>query len=384
MSKHDFTADEFADRRARVRKALAATGLDWMVLFHPVSIRWLTGSDAKSYQEFQCLLISAKPGPIVVLTRDGERSEFLSDALVDDLVTWGGGVIEDPIAAFDKLAKRYNLHTSRVGMEVPAYYLHPHHYVQLRDLLGPALVAEPNTLVHDLTLVKSPAELAYIRQSCRIGDEAMAVFVNELAAGKSELALAGKVYDALLSRVSGIAASTLNLVTGDRSSFSHGAPTERVLQPGDYGNIEYGSAYRRYASTIGRQFCLGEPTPRMRELYDIVRRASDACIAEIRAGVPAIASHEAAKRVIADAGLEHGRVHTTGYGLAPGFPPTWGEPIHMIGGSPYTLEAGMVITVEPPVFLHEERLGARIIDNVLVTQDGCELLTRSARDLIVK
>ena len=94
--------------------------------------------------------------------------------------------------------------------------------------------------------------------------------------------------------------------------------------------------------------------------------------------------HEAAKRVIAEAGLEHGRVHTTGYGLAPGFPPTWGEPIHMIGGSTYTLEAGMVITVEPPVFLHEERLGARIIDNVLVTHDGCELLTRATRDLIIK
>ncbi len=384
MSKYDFTADEFTDRRARVRNAIAAAGLDWMVLFHPVSIRWLTGSDAKSYQEFQCLLISAKPGPIVVLTRDGERSEFLVDALVDDLVTWGGGIMEDPIAAFDRLATRYNVHKSRVGMEVPAYYLHPHHYVQLRDLLGPALVAEPNTLVHDLTLVKSPAELAYIRQSSRIGDEAMAIFLGELAEGKSELALAGKVYYALLSRDSGIAASTLNLVTGDRTSFSHGAPTERILQRGDYGNIEYGSAYRRYASTIGRQFCLGEPTPRMRELYDIVRRASDACIAEIRAGVPAIVPHEAAKRVIAEAGLEHGRVHTTGYGLAPGFPPTWGEPIHMIGGSTYTLEAGMVITVEPPVFLHEERLGARIIDNVLVTHDGCELLTRATRDLIIK
>ena len=92
---------------------------------------------------------------------------------------------------------------------------------------------------------------------------------------------------------------------------------------------------------------------------------------------------KAAKRVIKEAGLDHGRVHTTGYGLAPGFPPTWGEPIHMFGGSTYTLQAGMVVTVEPPVFLGEERLGARIIDNVLVTEDGAELLSRHSRDLIV-
>ena len=106
-------------------------------------------------------------------------------------------------------------------------------------------------------------------------------------------------------------------------------------------------------------------------------------IAEIRAGVPAVQPHEAAKRVIAEAGLEHGRVHTSGYGLAPGFPPTWGEPLHMLGGSTYTLQAGMVVTIEPPVFLGEERLGARLIDNVLVTETGAELLSQFSRDLIV-
>ncbi len=65
MSKHDFPAEEFASRRARVRAAVGHAGLDWLLVFHPVSIRWLTGSDAKSYQEFQCVLISAKPGPVM-------------------------------------------------------------------------------------------------------------------------------------------------------------------------------------------------------------------------------------------------------------------------------------------------------------------------------
>ena len=105
MSKHDFTAEEFASRRARTREAIGSAGLDWMLLFHPVSIRWLTGSDAKSYQEFQCLLISAQPGPITVLTRDGERNEFRDDALVDQLHSWGGGEPDDPIAAFERTAK---------------------------------------------------------------------------------------------------------------------------------------------------------------------------------------------------------------------------------------------------------------------------------------
>jgi Xaa-Pro dipeptidase len=99
--------------------------------------------------------------------------------------------------------------------------------------------------------------------------------------------------------------------------------------------------------------------------------------------VSAVVPHEAAKRVIADAGLDHARVHLSGYGLAPGSPPTWAEPIHLFGGSTYTLQAGMVVTVEPPVFIAKEQLGARLIDNVLVTDTGCELLSQYNRELIV-
>ena len=383
MSKHDFTTEEFAARRDCVRAALSAAGLDWLVMFHPVSIHWLTGSDAKSYQEFQCLLLSAQPGPLTILTREGERNEFLDDALVDEIFTYGGGENEDAVAAFERLAASLGLRSARVGIEVPAYYLHPYDYVRVKQFFGVALVAEPTNLVHDLKLVKSPAELAYIREAARKGDAAMAVFAAELREGRSELALAGKVHATLLGADSGLAASPINLVSGERAGFSHGMPTERRLRRGDTGNVEFGATHRRYTSTIGRQFSIGAPSGRVLEIYDVVRRACDACIAGIRDGVPAVEPHRAAKRVIAEAGFERYRVHTSGYGLAPGFPPTWGEPLHMFGGSRYTLRAGMVVTVEPPIFIGEERLGARIIDNVLVTHDGAELLSRFSRDLIV-
>ena len=383
MSKHDFSTEEFVTRRDAARAAIGAAGLDWFLVFHPVSIRWLTGSDAKSYQEFQCLLISAESGPLTVLTRTGEVNEFLDDALVDQVHAWGGGEPEDPIAALARIAASLGLPGKRIGMEVPGYYLHPHHYLQLRQLFGARPVAEANNLIHDLTLVKSPAELAYIREAARIADLAMARFAAALSAGRSELELAGEVYHALLTSGSGIAASPINLVSGERSCFSHGAPTDRQLCRGDFGNVEYGATFKRYTSTIGRQFCLGEPTPRMRELYDLVLRASDACIAEIRGGVSSVVPHEAAKRVIAEAGLDHARVHLSGYGLAPGFPPSWAEPVQMFGGNQHTLRAGMVLTVEPPVFIGKEHLGARLIDNLLVTESGTERLSGYPRDLIV-
>lgn len=383
MSRHDFTAAEFADRRRRLRAALRERNIDWLVVIHPVSIHWLTGSDAKSYQEFQCLFFSAEEAPLVVLARAGEVAELRGDALVDEVAGWGGGIAEDPIPHFTAVAKRLGLMDARIGLEVPAYYLHPHHYLALREVLGTSLVAEPSTLVHDLKLVKSPAEIACIREAARLADAAMAVFASALRPGRSELSVAGEVMAALMKAGSGIAASPINLVSGERSGFSHGAPTQRLLRAGDFGSVEYGATWKRYTATIGRQFSMGPPTARMLGLYDIVRRAQDACIAAIRPGVSASVPHDAARAVIAEAGLDAHRVHTTGYGLAPGFPPSWGEPLHMLNDSPYTLEPGMVLSVEPPVFIAAERLGARLIDNLLVTADGAERLTRASRDLIV-
>lgn len=383
MSKHDFSPQEFADRLKRVRAAMTKARLDWLVAIHPVSIHWLTGSDAKSYQEFQCLLIGGSGEPLVVLTRQGECHEFETDSITDQVIGWGGGEVGDPVAAFASLASRFGIKTTRVGLEVPAYYLHPHHYLGLRNVLGNALVAEPSNLVADLKLVKSPAEIAYIRRAAAIADSALEDFVNALAPGRTELELAGIVYGSLLSKGSGIAASPINLVSGERSAYSHGAPTSRVLRDRDFVNIEFGATFRRYTATIGRQYCLGSPTPRMRELYAVVRDASDSMIAAIRDGVTAGDVHEKARRIIAKAGLDHWRVHTSGYGLAPGFPPSWGEPLHMMSGNRYLLRAGMVVTVEPPVFVGPEGLGVRIIDNLIVTATGAELLSAANRDLML-
>ena len=163
MSKHDFTEAEFRGRQTRVRQAVGEAGLDWLIVFHPVSIHWLIGAETKSYQAFQCLPVSAWDGPLVMFTRESERGEFENDTLADDVVGWGGGEPEDPVDAFARLADRLGLRWARVGMEVPAYYLHPHHYVRLKELLGAALVGEPSNLVQDLKLVKSPAEIALIR-----------------------------------------------------------------------------------------------------------------------------------------------------------------------------------------------------------------------------
>lgn len=382
MSKHDFAPEEFAARLARARAAVAAAGLDWLVVLHPVSILWLTGGEAKSYQSFQCLLLAAEERPLTLLSRGSDIAEWLDDSLVEEAIGWGGPEPEDPMAAFARLARDRGLLAARVGLEVCGYYLHPLHLAQLRDILGAALAAEPANLIHDLKAAKSPAELALVREAARRADAALTACLAIAAPGRSELEIAGEAYRALLASGCGLPASTMNLVTGERLCYAHGAPTERRLRAGDGGNIELGAAFRRYTATLGRNFQLGRPPARLAAIHEVVREAGEAMIAAIRPGVPAIAPHLAAQRIIAAAGLDHGRLHTSGYGLAPGFPPSWGEPLNMFGGATGVIAEGMVLTVEPPVFLHAERLGARLIDNVIVTATGAELLSAIPRRII--
>ncbi|RWI08687.1 MAG: aminopeptidase P family protein [Mesorhizobium sp.] len=381
MSKSDFTAEEFLFRHRQVRSRMADCGLDCIIAFHPVSIHWLTGSDGKSYQNFQCLVV-LRDGPLIMLTREPERYEFEQDALCDRLETWGGVEPGDPLMAFASLIERERLAGLRVGMEVPAYYLHPHAYVRVKELLGQAIVDEPCNIISGLRSVKSPAELAYVRSAARVADAGMTVFADQLSAGRTELDLCGQVYHALLASGSELPASTMNLVSGHRSVYSHGAPTRKPLLHGDIGHIEYGAARCRYTATIGRQFSIGRATARQRQIFDVVRRAGDAMIATIRDGVPASHPHRTARKIISEAGLGQYQIHTSGYGLAAGFPPSWGESISMFGETEEPLRTGMVLTIEPPVFNGPEGIGVRLIDNVIVGATGAELLSTFSRDLI--
>lgn len=383
MSKHDFTIEEFRDRQQRTRHAMEAAGLDWLLVVHPVSMRWLIGQDNKSYTAFQCLALSAKPGPLVVLTREMERNEFELDTVVDDVRSYNGAEPGDPMEAFARFVDDLGLKQARVGLETPAFYMNAHHLPRVKYILGSALVADSSGLINSLKVVKSPQEIVYHRRSAELAASAWRALTARIAEGVSELELAGAAYGALLAGGSMLPASTMNLVTGERSCFALGGPTERRQKRGDTGLVELGGAYRRYTSTLGRQWVLGRPGPRLLELHRLVAEASAACMSRMRHGAAAIDAHEALKAVFAKAGVDQFRQHTSGYGMAPGFPPSWGEPTNMFGGSKDVLKAGMVMSVEPALFIKEERIGVRLIDNVLITPEGIERLSTTPQEIAV-
>ena len=168
------------------------------------------------------------------------------------------------------------------------------------------------------------------------------------------------------------------VASGARSACPHAEPSEKTIDNNELVLIDMGAQQRGYASDMTRMVSLGAPSRRVRRLYKAVLEAQLAGLDTVRAGISASAVDRGAREVLRQHGLAEQFSHSTGHGL--------GLEIHeepRIGKTGKArLEKGMVITVEPGVYI-EGFGGIRIEDTVLVTEDGCEVLTPTSKELLV-
>ena len=383
MSKDFFSKEEFQERWKKVRSSMKKFNIDLLMVISPTNINYLIGTPAKGYQEFEVLFFSIDSDPSVMFTRRSEVEMMHDYSLADEVYGWGGQESEDPIEALNKLMIEKKFLNKRIGIEVPYYYLHPYDYKKIIDLIGDSLVKDATDLIGSIRLIKSSAELKYVKKAAHILDKSMETCLKSINAGKTERQVSADIHHTLLLSGSDIPSSPMNFLTGPRSAFAHAEPSDRVISNGDFMHIQFGAHWKRYCCTIGRQISLGKPTQRMLDIYQVARDAVDACIAAIKPDVPATVPHEAAKNIISKAGMDSYRLHMTGYAVGAAFPPSWVEPLVLESNCPYILQEGMVIAVEPPLFGFEDGLGVRVIENVLINKNGAQALCKTTRDLII-
>ena len=170
MTNLDFEISEFEDRQQRTRAAMEKIGIDLLIVTHPVNINYLIGSRIKGYQEFQALLFTLEPSDLILQTRFADVFEAQEMSLSKDVRGWDRDPGDHAVPILKSILDEKGYLNRRIGLEVPNTYLNVHDYLQLKDVLGDALVAEPTHLIEELKFVKSPAELAYIRKASDIND----------------------------------------------------------------------------------------------------------------------------------------------------------------------------------------------------------------------
>ncbi len=252
-------------------------------------------------------------------------------------------------------------------------------YLELKDLLPGVALQPGNGLVEDLRMIKDAAEIPIIRQAMTIGDKAFQHILGFIKPGISEKELALELEFFMRKQgASGIAFDTI-MASGPRSALPHGVASERKLQRGDFLTMDFGAIYQGYHSDMTRTVVLGEATNKQHEIYEIVLEAQLAGLAAVKAGVPAREVDETSRRVITERGYGEYFGHGTGHGV--------GLAIHerpRVNTKDDTiLQPGMVITIEPGIYLPDWG-GVRIEDSVLVTEQGCEILTSSPKLELLK
>lgn len=225
--------------------------------------------------------------------------------------------------------------------------------------------------------IKSPEEIAFMRQATAISEKALDNLLAWIEPGMSEVEIAERLLHELKSLGStGLAFDPL-VQTGPNSALPHGGLTSRALQEDDFLLIDYGGAINGYPADITRTFCLGTPSAEMQKIYDTVLAANQAAKAAAGPGVAMGTVDKAARDVITNAGYGDYFIHRTGHGLGL----DTHEPVPQIAaGVEDLLEPGMVFTIEPGIYVPDLG-GVRIEDNVVVTESGIDVLTSYPRKL---
>jgi Xaa-Pro dipeptidase len=264
------------------------------------------------------------------------------------------------------------------GKRCAVEYLHMR-ALELRALEGAAPGAEFVSLEESLPglrVIKDDSELAAMGEAIAITEAALYRLIAQPLIGLTERQIAGRLEQEMLQAGADTVAFVI-VVAGPNSTDPHKEPSDRPVRAGEFLTIDCGLTKGGYLSDITRTFGLGEIDARLMRMYDTVLRANAAGKAAVRSGIAAQEVDRAARQVIRDAGYGDYFVHRTGHGLGLEVH----EPPYIVEGNARLLEAGMVFTVEPGIYVPGVG-GVRIEDDVVVTQDGVDCLTSFPRELM--
>lgn len=349
---------------AKIASKLPEYGLDAMLITSPSGERYALGFHGEG------LLLVSRDG--AHYTTDGRYIEAAREQITGaqvSLVTAGSGHLAQARAYLEEKGL-HNVGFESGEMTVDA---HRRYAQELPCILTPA-----QTLLDDLRASKDEEEQAIMRRAQEITDEAFKAILNFIRPGLTEREIAARlVYE--LMRHGGEQVSFDPIVAaGPNGSRPHAVPGDQVVDTGMFITMDFGCKVQGYCSDMTRTVALGQPTQEMEEVYAAVLSAQKAGINAARGGVTGREVDEAARRCLKEAGYEEYFTHSFGHSL--------GIDIHESpNASPSeqrVLPVGAVISAEPGVYL-PGRFGVRIEDVLILTENGCEDITRSPKDLIV-
>jgi Xaa-Pro aminopeptidase len=355
----------FAARRQSLLRLIAEKRVEALLVTDERNVTYLTGFTGDS----SYLVISRQRE---LLITDGRYTQQLSEECpgLELAIREPGSMLPD--FAADTAGQ---LGFSALGIEADVVTVS--FYEKLREALKTGQLVYTTGLVESLREIKDAGEIAEIREAIRIAESAFATTKAMIQRGQTEKQVADDLEYQIRLEGGTCGAFPSIVGVGPRAALPHGRPAQNSrIGDFDFVLIDWGARGRLYHSDLTRLLVTGKLSPQLEKVYGVVASAQRAAIAAIRPGAVMKEVDAAARAVIADASYGKEFNHSLGHGI--------GLAVHelprLAPDQNRNLAAGMVVTVEPGIYLPEWG-GVRIEDDVLVTEDGCEVLTSVPKEL---
>lgn len=379
-----FAPEEMADRRARAAAELRRQGMDALLMFRQESMFYLTGYDTFGYVFFQCLVLTAD-GRTALLTRAPDLRQARHTSDVSDIRVWEDREGVNPADSLREMMTDLGLDGARVGVELDAYGLTGHNLRRLeRAMEGFCAMSDASLLVSRLRLVKSAAEIAFVRRAAELADDAWDAGIAETRAGAFEGDILAAMQGAVFRGGGDYSGNEFIIGSGQGALLCRYFTGRRNLDADDQLTLEWAGAYRRYHAALMRTVPVGAPRPAHADMHARATEALLACEAVLKPGSTMGDVFAAHARVFDAAGLAAHRMNACGYCLGTTFAPNWMDWPMFYADNPVEIAPGMVFFLHMILMDSDSGTAMTLGRTSLVTDAGAEVLSRLPLDLVTR
>jgi Xaa-Pro dipeptidase len=375
--------EEYIRRYDAVQEAMAAMGLDALLIRGPENITYFIGYETPGYYKYHCVVVP-KDGEPVFLVRDFEwlnTPEFAWSGRLAKVYDW-----DHPPAVTVNILDQLGLSDAkRIGVEKQCfYYTVDEHETLTREMPGNAFV-DATQILWDARMIKSPEEIEVMSRSAALVDAAMLAGYEATKPGASGDHINAVVNMTLLEAGGEYMGLPPFVLAGERSCLPHQTGGDNRLAENDVMYFEISASQRRYAAALMRTIFVGRPKDEWMRAAEACIGAVDAALEFIRPGVTAHEADLAARAVTTKAGFADYHRNRLGYSIGINYPPDWGEGeiISLRQGEHRELRPGMTFHM-PPLCLKYREFGIGFSETIVVTETGCRRLSKLPREIVVK
>ena len=384
-----FSKAEYDRRLAETKKRMADAGFDLIVCQDPANMSWLTGFDGWSFYTPQVVLVHLDEEPIWFgRAQDAKAAHITTDIPANNIIGYSEKLIHHATGhPYDELAdliKERGWASARIGVELDAHYYTARAHAHLVKGVPDANVSDSEQLVNWARLVKSEAELVYMREAGAICTAAMNRAIEKVTPGVAQYEVIAEIYSAQILGVKGAYGDYTGLCpliqVGEGTSTPHLTWSDKPIPRETLVMLEMAGARHHYHAPLTRTLYLGSPPSEVTALTHTIIEGVDAALDMARPGVTCEAVEAVWQKVLNQAGYH--KDSRVGYSVGLNYPPDWGERTASLRpGDQTVLQSGMCFHFQSGVWL--ETLGAAVSESFVVTERGGERLCDVRPELIV-